>query len=263
MARLIEAQTRFRGWLEATDALLATGPELNLILSITKPGFDGPDGKTASAVVDDFLHEEGQQPLHTVAETIFPGWSYRKHGFEKMSEMYVNEEYPLIKKSKKNSWGTYAYRLLRRTDADGKVTNPLANLINKMKTEISVPRSKHACYEIGVAEGEYDLPLYNTTDDDSRHMGGPCLSHVSFKYFGGAVHLTAVYRSHDYRFKTLGNLLGLARLQACVAKEVGVPLGSLVVHSTYAWLQQGRGSKALMALVAQLREATHAEAVSA
>ncbi len=47
MARLIEAQTRFRGWLEATDALLATGPELNLILSITKPGLDGTEGKTA------------------------------------------------------------------------------------------------------------------------------------------------------------------------------------------------------------------------
>ena len=99
---------------------------------------------------------------------------------------------------------------------------------------------KNSCYELGVAEGEYDLPLHSTAEDGSRRMGGPCLSHLSFKLFEGAVHLTALYRSHDYRYKVPGNLLGLARLQSCVAHEVGRDIGPLVVHSSYAYLTGSR-----------------------
>ena len=263
MARLIPATTRLEAWVVATDILLNSGPELNLILSIERPGSDGPHGKAATAAVDEFLAAEKQKPLHTVAETIFPGWEYRRRGFDGMCETYAESEYPVIKER----WGTYAYRMLRRTNADGEVVNPLKHLIAKMKDEASFRGPKTACYEVGVAEGEYDIPLYNTTEDDSRRRGGPCLSHVSFKYWNEAVHLTAVYRSHDYRYKTLGNLLGLARLQACVAQEVGAAIGSLVVHSTYASLQpptvKGRGRKALSELVNRLRGYIEPEAVSA
>ena len=80
------------------------------------------------------------------------------------------------------------------------------------------------------------MPLHSPADDGARRMGGPCLSHLSFKLLDGAVHLTAFYRSHDYRYKVPGNLLGLARLQDCVAREVGGSAGSLVVHSSYAYL---------------------------
>lgn len=263
MTHFIQAQTRLAAWVAATDILLNNGPELNIVLSIDRPGSDGPNGSAASSLVDEFLRAEDEYPLHTVAETIFPGWEYRKRGFQGMSDTYADEEYDLIKER----WGTYAYRLLRRTNAAGELVNPLETLIKKMKNEASLPRPKSACYEIGVAEGEYDLPLYNTTEDESRRMGGPCLSHVSFKYFGGAVHLTALYRSHDYRYKALGNLLGLARLQACVAQEVGKPLGSMMVISTYAWLQsphvKDRGKPALASLLGQLRELVEAEAVPA
>ena len=71
-------------------------------------------------------------------------------------------------------------------------------------------------------------------------MGGPCLSHLSFKTFQGAVHLTAVYRSHDYAFKVPGNLLGLSRLLSCVARETGQDVGSMVIHSTYAFWGAGQ-----------------------
>jgi hypothetical protein len=104
---------------------------------------------------------------------------------------------------------------------------------------------------MGVAEGEYDLPLYNTVDDEGRRRGGPCLSHLSFKLFSGRVHLTAIYRSHDYRYKVLGNLLGLARLQACVSDQVGLPMGSLVVHSTYGFVEKSKTP--LRQLISEIR----------
>lgn len=263
MARFIEASTRLEAWMAATEILLDGGPQLNMILSIERPGSDGPNGSAAAALVDEFLRAEQSHPLHTVAEYIFPGWEYRRRGFDGMCQKYADEEYDLIKER----WGTYAYRLLRRTTADGQVVNPLKKLIEKMRDEASLPRPKHSCYEIGIAEGEYDMPLYNTTDDQGRRMAGPCLSHVSFKYFNDSVHLTAMYRSQDYRYKALGNLLGLARLQACVAQEVGKPLGSLVVHSTYAMFDsprvKGRGKEALAALLGELRDLSVVQAVPA
>ena len=126
-------------------------------------------------------------------------------------DFYPENVYPAIKKHPSIRWGTYAYRLVRRRVANGKHINPLQQMIEKMQSEITNAGPKRSCYELGVAEGEYDVPLHSPADDGARRMGGPCLSHLSFKLLDGAVHLTAFYRSHDYRYKVPGNLLGLAR----------------------------------------------------
>ena len=157
-----------------------------------------------------------------------------------MLDFYPEKVYPAIKKHPSIRWGTYAYRLVRRRIANDKHINPLQQMIEKMQSEITKSGPKRSCYELGVAEGEYDMPLHSPADDGARRMGGPCLSHLSFKLFDAAVHLTAFYRSHDYRYKVPGNLLGLARLQDCVAHEVDRRTGSLVVHSSYAYLNESK-----------------------
>jgi len=113
-----------------------------------------------------------------------------------------------------------------------------------MKNELGQQNrgSYKSCYELGVAEGEYDVRF--TTSSTIRIVGAvarACLTYP-LSCLNGCVHLTAIYRSHDYRYKVLGNMLGLARLQACVAEQVGAPIGTLVVHSTYAFvdLQHGK-----------------------
>ena len=236
MVKLIEADTRLDAWIEGVEFLLENGPSINLILAIGSPVGNG-SLSVADQRIDEFLQDEKQLPLHTVAETIFPGWQYRKRGLKGVFDIYPNEEYPLLKKHGSISWGTYAYRLVRRRNEHGDLMNPLEQMIDKMKKEIAIKGSKKSCYELGMTEGEYELPLYNTAKDGTRHMGGPCLSHLSFKLIDGAIHLIALYRSHDYRHKVPGNLLGLARLQACVAQETGRGVGSLVVHSSYAFLK--------------------------
>ena len=55
--------------------------------------------------------------------------------------------------------------------------------------------------------------------------------------------LTAVYRNHYYVARLLGNLIGLGQLQAFVAREVGIGLGSLTVISTHAEIDTERGWK--------------------
>src|SRR5438128_4634474 len=104
-----------------------------------------------------------------------------------------------MKRGEPRGWGTYAIRLVRRRSGDGSVVNPLDVMINKMRDEMQPGPggTKKGCYEIGVAEGEYDLPLYSTVADQNRRLGLPCLSHLSFKLWKGSLHLTAMYRSHD------------------------------------------------------------------
>jgi hypothetical protein len=254
MTMIISAPTRLEAWLQACDHLLQTGRDLNVILSIASPGSDGTAARVSKARLDAFCASEGADPLHTVAETIFPGWEYRHRGLRGVFDTYASE-YEVLKRGEPHRWGTYAHRLLSRRTATGETVNPLGALIDKMRSERQQQGrgTYRACYEIGIAEGEYDLPLYNTVDDQGRRRGLPCLSHLSFKLYDGSVHLTAIYRSHDYRYKVPGNLLGLARLQACVAKEVGVPIGTLVVHSTYAYLDLAKGKAALKNLLVDLR----------
>ena len=253
---VFESETRLGAWLDATEYLLQHDTSLNVVLSISSPGSDGIVGDKAATMMDNFFAKEDALPLHSVAELIFPGWEYKRRGLRGVYETYPNEEYPVLKKGAPQHWGSYAYRLLRRRTGSGDIVNPLDILIKKMKSESKTKRKGafRSCYELGVAEGEYDLPLYNTVDDQRRRRGGPCLSHLSFKLFEGDVHLTAFYRSHDYRYKVPGNLLGLARLQACVATEVGAEIGSLVVHSTYAYLDTRKGKQSLRSLLSDIRQ---------
>ena len=237
MAKLIRTTAWLDAWVEAAESLLTDAPMLNLVLEITEPGRHRLE---AHQRLDEFFASEKQQPMNTVAETIFPGSEYRSRGLRGVYDIYPEETFPAIRRHPKVSWGTYAYRLVRRKTANGEDMNPLKQMIDKMKMELAVVGTMRSCFEIGVTEAEYELPLYSTVKDGKPRRGGPCLSHLSFKLFGGAVHLTALYRSHDYRYKVPGNLLGLARLQACVAHETGQSLGTLVVHSSYATLD---GSK--------------------
>lgn len=237
-AKLIEADTRLDAWMKAVEHLLKHERLLNLTLAI-----NSPTRGSSNATIDRFLVEEDQSPMHTVAETIFPAVEYRTRGLLGVFDFYPDKVYPAIERHRSIQWGTYAYRLVRRRAADGTLINPFKQLIEKMQSEAMGRGPRSACYELGVAECEYDVPLHRNAKDGARRMGGPCLSHLSFKLFADAVHLTAFYRSHDYRHKVPGNLLGLARLQACVARETGRPTGSLVVHSSYAYL---KGSKVKM-----------------
>jgi thymidylate synthase len=78
--------------------------------------------------------------------------------------------------------------------------------------------------------------------DGNRTRNGPCLSHVSLKVgVEDTLYLTALYRSHSYVARALGNFLGLASLQAFVCDQTGLAPGPLVCVSTYARLETDDG----------------------
>ena len=83
---------------------------------------------------------------------------------------------------------------------------------------------------------------------------------MSFKIVPGSprkVTLTAQYRNHYYVEKLLGNLIGLGRLMAFVARETGLEVGPLTVVSTHAKIDQPGGATRgeIKALLAQFDQA--------
>jgi thymidylate synthase len=70
-----------------------------------------------------------------------------------------------------------------------------------------------------------------------------CLSHLSFKMVGpNRLDLTAMYRSHYYGERALGNLVGLSQLLNFVARESGTEPGTLSCLSTHALIDNALGT---------------------
>jgi len=254
----IFARTRTDAWAQTVEHLLRQDEEydFDIVLEIKNPLQSNNAVSNAEAEVDSFLRAANLAPLHTVAETIFPAWEYRAHGIDGVYKTYPEEIFPRLMRHNDFNWGTYAHRLLRGTDTK-KNFNPLRKCVEKLKDEAGKLGPKRACFEIGLSVPSIDLPLYDANKDGAKRRGLPCLSHLSFKLAPGKrLLLTAMYRSHDYTQKALGNLLGLARLQAFVAEQAELEVGPLVCHSTYAWLDKGtgRGLKRIEELISAVRQ---------
>ena len=242
----IFGDTRSEAWLRAARHLRQCKDldDYNVVLEIKSPGLSTPNDKIIDTRVDALLRAAGVLPLNSVAETLFPAKEYRLHGAKGVYEIYPEKVYPGIRGLL--GWGTYAYRLLRGKDKDGQTIKPLEKCVAKMRRELAKVEGgvNRACYDLSVAEGDepYELPIYRAANDQGHTYGRPCLSHISLKITrDNKLNLTALYRSHFYVERALGNLLGLARLQGFVARETGLTIGSLVCVSTYARLDLRTG----------------------
>jgi hypothetical protein len=232
----VTRQTRAEAWLTAAAALHQAHARLyNVVLEIENPDMATPVSRAIEAEVDAFLRKHQAQPNHTVAETIFPAFEYRRGGMAAVYQ-YPTSIYPFIRDE--NRWGTYALRLTERKCSDGTVISPLEIVVDKLKKQLSMTSPKRAVYELDLGLEALELKLYSAEDDYNNNRSGQCLSHLSLKLGpNGELYMTALYRYQFYAQKAVGNLLGLARLQNAVARAVGIPVGPLVCHATMAMLE--------------------------
>lgn len=235
----IPAQTCTEAWLKTATKLMTFKGRAtyNVILDIDNPLALTPGDKAVVRKVDEFLLKHDTDPVSTVAGTIFPAAHYRRHKAAGVYTIFPEKVYPKVR----SGWGdTYAGRILRRTGKKGQVINPLEILVEKLKKQLRRSTPLGRAYELGFSETPLELPIYDVALDATRTTPQPCLSHVSFKIVNGEdLMLTALYRSHYYIQRALGNLIGLAQLQYFVANEAGLNLGELVCHSSYACLEAG------------------------
>ena len=239
MRDIVRAKTCTAAWLEAVNYLINLDHkhDFNLILEVSDPMKVLASEAKIKIELDTLLRRNKKQTIGTVINTIFPATLYSKHGRAEMFKAYKDEVYPKLKKHPDTKWGTYFMRMTDRPGPDGKSVNLLDYLIDKLKKEVTTPGPKTAVYEMNLIDVAAEIPIYDGPEDKHYHMGGPCLSHLSFKLDDdGKLLLTVMYRLHYYIQRTLGNLFGLALLQDFIAKEAGIKAGSLVCISTKAVL---------------------------
>lgn len=211
-------------------------------------------GETAIVrIFDKFALDHGFNTSETVANTIFPLDTYRSKygmGADTFYEYYLEAVLPKVRKR----WGTYFERMIARVNDDGtfmmkgnRRLNPLDVLIDKLKRRVEKKANTTTHYELSIDDIALEIETYNPMLDGIYQVGGPCLSHVSFKIDReNVLRLTAFYRSHWYVERALGNLIGLARLQWFVASASGAKVGSLTIIAAEAVLDlTGKNRNAL------------------
>lgn len=237
MVSLIQSPLKYKAWEVACNRLMnMPRMEGHFVLEIENPCSKETTGLTA-ALIDRWLKSQEQPGMTPRSEGIFPNKEYQEEGLKGVFVTYPTQTYPHLKSNPPDSeiymgpWGTYAIRLLE--PYKGSEYCPLEDVITKLQVEMKTRHPKKTGYEINL----FDMPVYDVEHDNQYHRGGPCLVHLSFQLHKGVLHLTALYRNHDYCYTLPGNLLGLANLLACVAKETGTSPGRLVIHSTHAYIK--------------------------
>lgn len=175
------------------------------------------------------------QSIHTVANTIFPIAQYRP-GDGAADRYYANViEGAAVRRGTSAGWGTYAERLVAYPSWDGKTTNQLEKILERLRGV----RHWHDIYEAPIETAEdadttATAILHADVRMDSRRRGGPCLAHLSFTLADGKLSLVALYRHHTYIDRAYGNFVGLGRLMNFLATEAALEVGNLLVVTGHA-----------------------------
>jgi len=236
---LVKGKTAPEVWLLGAEHLAKqkSRQDFDVFLNLATPTVLSREDVAVLKRVDTFLSNHGGLPVNCVAETIFPLEDYLRGGAEEVFEVYPRRMAEIHHSRTDRRWGCYALRILRQRDHKGRVFNPLANLLEKIRNH----GNYKACHELSTGRPfEEDVPIYDGALDRKPTYGNlPCLSHISIKVDDGAIRLNATYRSHYYVQRLLGNLIGLGRLQFFLAHESGLDVGPLTINSTYARLDKG------------------------
>lgn len=222
-------------WREAVRGVdaLPGHAAYNVIIDVADPTANATRQDRRVAVVDDFL-SAGVKSVETVANTIFPAGLYYRYGAPAFFDVFRDRVLAKVRRNERWS-GYYFERMMQLPVPGGEPCNQLWNIVERIRNEQVRALNK------------FELSLFDPLRDvDNSPYGGQCLSFLSFKVVPGTprmLTLTAQYRNHFYIEKLLGNLIGLGRLMAFVARETQLEVGPLTVISTHAEIDQPHGAR--------------------
>jgi hypothetical protein len=270
MALFVEAENVSAAWVEGLDRLLAAnGEAVNLTVAIADPTGEEPEVR---AVLDAFVVERRRarpksvERVSSVSNTIFPQALY----IERLGEGAESHLYGLEQRARevthvRNPKGTYFERMVAwPVDEPGpakkvQTFNQLDQAVTRLRRLRQQGIRRGNQFELGLttpADQAIAVPIV-VPGRDRQTMGFPCLSHVSLSLQKGVVHMTAIYRNHEFVKRGYGNYLGLGRLLHFVAHQSGWPVGELTCVSASATVGGGAGFSrgALTQLLEACREA--------
>lgn len=164
-----------------------------------------------------------------VANTIFPHESHRWRDTPDTFVGWYRQAYDRLPR-RPGGWGTYFQRL---TEPGGDGGDQLRRTVSGLR---SWGHAHHGAFVVH----------YQSSEHRPRPLGAPCLQYVQFMADADRLSMTAVYRSHDYFAKALGNLVGLARLLKYICQKTNHTVGTLTCISTYAFLNCRRDAASLL-----------------
>jgi hypothetical protein len=214
--RFAEGRTIQAAWQSAATQLVASGPSGTLIVRIDEPLVDN---ELALQRFDPKRLAPRDMSVFDVANTIFPKRSPR---WDLPVASFMAHYIAVYERAKHRSsgWGFYFSRIA--AFGRGRI-NQLERTIDGLS---AWGRNHRAAFVMHISSADTDRP---------RPRGGPCLQYLQFDAGDPRLSLTAVYRSHDYFSKALGNFLGLSRLLSYVAMKTAREPGTLTCVSTHAF----------------------------
>ncbi len=205
---------------------------MNVIIDVADPTAAATLAHPVVAQVNDFLMVRDKS-VEAVANTIFPSALYGRHGSPEFIKVFHDRVLPKVRKNK-NWSGYYFERMTVHARAEGGNLDQLSELVRRIRDKSTKSLHNH---QIVVFDPERDAT--------GSVYGGQCLSFLNFHLLPTkpkTLALTAQYRNHYYIEKLLGNLIGLGRLMAYIAKETDTRVGNLTVVSTHATIDLPEGA---------------------
>ena len=245
----VHGTTVSEAWLNAVQVVDAA-PERRLFHLVTRISDPVTEEPRIRAAADALLRDLDLAPVDTVANTIFPAQlAASSAGPGELAQRY-RRLYPTLRRlHKSNRKGTYFGRIVAHPAADGE-RDQLADLIERLNTELRTPGPKSARYEMNISgPGELAAPAEacpgaELTDGgpvhvyaagkDTSPMGFPCLSFCSFQLDSGLLHMIAQYRYQYLIERGYGNYLGLGQLLGYVCATAGLHPGQLTIMAGVA-----------------------------
>lgn len=224
-------------------------------LALTIRGFEAGqpvEDPTIREALDGAYAVVGEQEVHTVANTIFPSsvWRFSRSDRHRFYATYLKNvpRYVALAKAKNNR-GLYFERLIAfgSGPCDG---NQLEYMIERF-TERK-----------GVRASMFQAAIFNPARDHvaDAQLGFPCLHSISLVPCDGGLVVNAFYPTQQIFEKAYGNYLGLCRLGAFMAEQMGLEMRQLSCFIGVEKLdRRAKSSDALQPLIAACRK--HLEAV--
>lgn len=190
----------------------------------------------------------GIDPIETVANTIFPesllklSKGDREEFFAKYTECL-----PRVRKCHGNSYGVYFERMIGY-DKSGEKVNQLEHIINTWNGG----NHRGSALQIAVFDPRVD-------HSNMRQRGFPCLQQIALHPEGAngenGLALVGFYATQTLVEKAYGNYLGLYRLGAFLAKEMGMTLRNVVCVAASLKLSANRNKSECEILRSELNKA--------
>jgi thymidylate synthase len=225
---VVERENLSLAWGDVFLRLLSSGVKEIAPLTISITGFSNDGNPTENAEIrerlDILLEQKGVTiDTETVAFTIFPQeyWELANRSRSEFFSLY-RESFMRIQdwKPKDNKRGSYFQRLV---DYEG--NDEGHNQLEWILKEYARSSTQRV--------SQFQATTFNPLLDHSRtaQLEFPCLQHVSFvPMHDGTLAMNAFYATQQIFRKGYGNYLGLCRLGAFMAAEMGLKLSRVCIN---------------------------------